>query len=63
MAVRKALAHQPGSNNLTWGQYVIDAASGSTPPPPADAATAAAAEHPAVETTPLADRWVDDRKV
>ncbi|HEV3454958.1 MAG TPA: hypothetical protein VHG32_00290 [Thermoanaerobaculia bacterium] len=75
MAVRKALAHQLGRNNLTWGQYVIDAAgggtasasggaaSGSTPPPPADAATAAAAEHPAVETTPLADRWVDDRKV
>lgn len=34
MAVRKALAHQPGRNNLTWGEFVI-AASG-------EAATAAA---------------------
>ncbi|HVR07993.1 MAG TPA: hypothetical protein VMW75_08080 [Thermoanaerobaculia bacterium] len=95
MAVRKALAHQPGRDNLTWGQYVIaaagatawataaagagaapgaagfgDAAPASAPPPPpapappsTDVEAAAAAEHPAAPTTPLAERWVDDRKV
>lgn len=36
MAVRKALAHEPGKNSLTWGEFVIGAAGG-----PAAAASAA----------------------
>jgi glutathione synthase/RimK-type ligase-like ATP-grasp enzyme len=70
MAVRKARAHRPGRDNLTWGQYVIAAAAAAateateaTEVVGAPAAAAAAAEHPAAPTTPLADRWVDDHKV
>jgi hypothetical protein len=49
MAVRKALAHEPGRNGLTWGEFVIDAA-GATSAAPAAAAAAAAA--PAAAATP-----------
>jgi glutathione synthase/RimK-type ligase-like ATP-grasp enzyme len=58
MAVRKALAHQPGRDNLTWGDFVIAAASesaaaaaaaagGSRPASPAPAAPEAAGAEPA----------------
>jgi glutathione synthase/RimK-type ligase-like ATP-grasp enzyme len=71
MAVRKALAHEPGRNSLTWGEYVIEAAgsAGSTgaagaagaAPTAAAAAPAPAAgggpERPAAPTTPLGERW------
>jgi glutathione synthase/RimK-type ligase-like ATP-grasp enzyme len=43
MAVRKALAHQPGKNNLTWGEFVIGAASGAAAAAPARASAAASA--------------------
>ncbi len=67
MAVRKALAHQPGRDNLTWGDFVISASGGESA---AAAATAAAAggsqpasPAPAAPTTPVAERWVDDPQV
>ena len=56
MAVRKALAHEPGRNNLTWGEFVIAAAGAG-----ADAALAPAAAQPAAATaaaaTPAAPGW------
>src|ERR1700724_316722 len=70
MAVRKALAHQPGRDNLTWGDFVISASGGEPAAAAAAAATAAAAggsqresPAPAAPTTPVAERWVDDPKV
>jgi glutathione synthase/RimK-type ligase-like ATP-grasp enzyme len=45
MAVRKALAHQPGKNSLTWGEFVVAAAGGAVAP--AAIAAAAAASSPA----------------
>jgi glutathione synthase/RimK-type ligase-like ATP-grasp enzyme len=73
MAVRKALAHQPGRDNLTWGDFVIAASGGESAAAAAATATAAgpaaaggsqpASPAPAAPTTPVAERWVDDPKV
>ncbi len=73
MAVRKALAHQPGRDNLTWGDFVISASGGESAAAAAATATAATAAGsqpaspapaaPAAPTTPVAERWVDDPKV
>jgi len=67
MAVRKALAHQPGRDNLTWGDFVISASGGESAAGAATAAAAAggqpASPAPAAPTTPVAERWVDDPKV
>jgi glutathione synthase/RimK-type ligase-like ATP-grasp enzyme len=85
MAVRKALAHEPGRDGLTWGEFVIDAAGATSATPaaaasgavaPAGAATPAGAgvpaaaapaagggpEQPAVQTTPLRDRWPEEKE-
>jgi glutathione synthase/RimK-type ligase-like ATP-grasp enzyme len=77
MAVRKALAHQPGRDNLTWGEYVLAAAGAGVTAPGTPAAAAAAGPAaagpaaagarapapPALPTTPLAERWVDDQEL
>ena len=66
MAVRKALAHQPGVDGLTWGEFVITAAggprggAGAAPAAPAASAAAAVAVPPAAASTPREERWVDD---
>jgi glutathione synthase/RimK-type ligase-like ATP-grasp enzyme len=71
MAVRKALAHEPGKNSLTWGEFVIASAGGGAAAAPAPGAVAAAPAPvvagspvaPAAPTTPLSERWVDDKEL
>ncbi len=61
MAIRKAQTHEPGRNNLTWGNFLVHAVGGADTAAAPSAASGSPVA-PVEATSPLPERWVDDEK-